>query len=143
MEAQCSSLAEYSGSAKLVINEGEDYAFSGAKSFNFIKLEKDASLLLCGSWTVSNDVDIKENALLELNGSMSVGSNKKQKEIKVEKGATFRIEGNITIYGDLILEDDSTIEFIGEDSVMNIFGEVDMGDDVTVSGVFEDVRNRF
>ncbi len=126
LEAQCSSLAEYSGSGKLVINEGDDIAFSGAKNFNFIKVEKEASLLMCGSWTVSNDVDIKEDALLEMNGSISVGSNKKQKEIKVEKGATFRVEGNVTIYGDLILEDNSTIEFIGEDSVINIFGDVEI-----------------
>ncbi len=143
LAAQCSSLAEYNGSAKLVINEGEEYAFSGSKSFNFIKLEKESSLLICGTWTVSNDVDVKENALLEMNGSISVGKNKRRKEIKVEKGATFRVEGNVTIYGDLDLEDDAAIEFIGEDSVINIFGKVNMGNNVSVTGVFEDVQNKF
>jgi hypothetical protein len=143
LEAQCSSLAEYDGSGKLVINEGEDIAFSGSKSFNSIKLEKEASLLMCGSWTVSNDVDIKDDSLLEMNGSISVGSNKRQKEIKVEKGATFRVEGSVTIYGDLILEDNSTIEFIGEDSVINIFGKVEIKDNVSVLGTFVDVQNKF
>jgi len=143
LAAQCSSLVEYSGSSKLVINEGEDFAFSGAKNFNSIKVEKEASLLICGSWTVSNDVDIKENALFEMNGSISVGSNRRQKEIKVEKGATFRVEGNVTIYGDLILEDNSTIEFIGEDSVINIFGDIEIKDNVSVLGTFVDVQNKF
>ena len=143
LEAQCSSLAEYSGSGKLVINEGEDVAFSGSKSFNSIKMEKEASLLMCGTWTVSNDVDIKDNSLLEMNGSISVGSNKRRKEIKVEKGATFRVEGSVTIYGDLILEDNSTIEFIGENSVINIYGDVEIKDNVSILGVFDDVRNKF
>ena len=39
LEAQCSSLVEYSGTSKLVINEGEDIAFSGSKSFNSIKVD--------------------------------------------------------------------------------------------------------
>jgi hypothetical protein len=143
LEAQCSSLAEYDGSGKLVINEGEDVAFSGSKSFNSIKMEKEASLLMCGTWTVSNDVDIKDNSLLEMNGSISVGSNKRRKEIKVEKGATFRVEGSVTIYGDLILEDNSTIEFIGENSVINIYGDVEIKDNVSILGVFNDVRNKF
>ena len=98
---------------------------------------------MCGSWTVSNDVDINKDALLEMNGSMSVGSNKKQKEIKIETGGTLRVEGNLTIYGDLNLKDGSTIEFIGENSVVNIFGEVKMGDDVSVLGTFLDVQNKF
>jgi hypothetical protein len=141
LAAQCSSLIEYNGSSKLVINVGDDIAFSGAKSFNSIKVE--GSLLMCGSWTVRNDVDIKDDALMEMNGSISVGSNKKKKEIKVEKRATFRVEGNVTIYGDLNLEDDSTIEFIGEGSVINIFGKVKMGDNVSVLGTFVDVQNKF
>ncbi len=61
----------------------------------------------------------------------------------MEKRATLRIEGNLTIYGDLVLEDDSTLEFIGDQSVVNIFGDVRFGNNVTVSGNFEDVRNKF
>ncbi len=143
LAAQCSSLDEYNGSAKLTINEGEDIAFSGSKSFNSIKVEKEASLLMCGTWTVRNDVDIKDDALLQMNGSISVGRNNKQKEIKVEKGATLRVEGNVTIYGDLILEDDSTLEFIGEDSVINIYGKVEVKDNVSILGVFDDVQSKF
>jgi hypothetical protein len=141
LAAQCSSLLEYSGSSKLVINEGEDIAFSGAKSFSSIRVE--GSLLMCGSWTVSNDIDIKEGALMEMNGSISVARNKKTKRIDIETGGTLRVEGNVTIYGDLNLKDGATIEFIGENSIVNIFGKVKKGENVSVLGTFVDVQNKF
>ncbi len=65
LAAQCASLPEYAGSSKLVINQGENVGFSGAKSFNSIRVE--GALLLCGSWTVSNDVNIKEDEIMEMN----------------------------------------------------------------------------
>jgi len=138
---ECASLTTYSGSSKLVINEGQDIAFRGSKRFGSIKVS--GSLLMCGTWTVRNDVDVKENGLMEMNGTLVVGSNKKRKKITVEKGAVLRIEGNLTIYGDLELKDDSTIEFIGANSVVNIFGDVKIGDNVTISGDFDDAQNKF
>jgi hypothetical protein len=141
LAAQCSTLPEYEGTSKLVINEGVDIAFSGSKRFNSIN--NRGSLLMCGSWTVVNDVDVKKDALLQMSGTLVVGRNRKRKEIVVEEGAVLRIEGNLTIYGDLKLKDGATIEFIGTDSVVNIFGDVDMNDNATVAGVFEDVQGKF
>ncbi len=138
---ECASLTPYSGSKKLVINEGQDIAFKGSKRFSSIKVS--GSLLMCGTWTVSNDVDVLENGLMEMNGTLVVGSNNKRKKITVEKGAVLRIEGNLTIYGDLDLKDDSTIEFIGSNSVVNIFGDVNIDDNVTISGDFDDAQNKF
>ena len=138
----CATLTEYDGTSKLVINQGQDIAFRGAKRFNSIQVS--GSLLMCGSWTVKNDVDIKSNGgLLEMNGNLLVGRNRQRKEINIEEGATLRIEGNLTIYGDLDLKDGSTIEFIGSDSVVNIFGEVKIGENVTIAGEFDDVQNKF
>ena len=142
LAATCATLPEYEGTSKLVINEGQDIAFSGAKRFNSIQVE--GSLLMCGSWTVINDVDIKKDSgLLEMNGNLLVGRNRKRKEIKIEEGATLRIEGDLTIYGDLDLKDGSTIEFIGTDSVVNIFGDVKIGDNVTIAGEFDDIQDKF
>ncbi|UCD60132.1 MAG: hypothetical protein JSV59_09565 [Flavobacteriaceae bacterium] len=142
LAATCTTLTEYDGTSKLVINQGQDIAFRGAK--RFISIQVSGSLLMCGSWTVKNDVDIKsDSGLLEMNGNLLVGTNRKRKEIKLEEGTTLRIEGNLTIYGDLDLKDGSTIEFIGSDSVVNIFGEVKIGDNVTIAGEFDDVQNKF
>jgi len=138
---ECSSLDIYDGSSKLVINEGQDIAFRGSKRFGSIKVS--GSLLMCGSWTVRNDVDVIENGLMEMNGTLVVGSNRKRKKITVEAGAVLRIEGNLTIYGDLELKDNSTIEFIGSNSVVNIFGDVNIDDNVTISGDFDDAKNKF
>ena len=83
LAATCATLTEYEGTSKLVINEGQDIAFRGAKRFRSIQVS--GSLLMCGSWTVINDVDIKkESGLLEMNGNLLVGRNRSRKEIKIE-----------------------------------------------------------
>ena len=138
---ECSSLAQYTGSSKLVINEGQDIAFSGSKRFSSIKVS--GSLLMCGSWTVRNDVDVLQGGLMEMNGTLVVGRNRNRKKITVEDGAVLRIEGNLTIYGDLELKDNSTIEFLGANSVVNVFGDVNIDENVTISGEFDDAQGKF
>jgi len=49
----------------------------------------------------------------------------------------------LTIYGDLVLNDGATIEFLGSDSVVNIFGQVRRASTAEVIGTFDDVRNKF
>lgn len=138
---RCANLVAYSGSSDLSINSGSSAAFRGAKRFRNFNV--DGSLLLCGSWTVRNNVNIGENALFEMNGTFVVGRNNRRRNVTVNSGATLRVEGNLTIYGDLILEDGAAIEFIGESSVVNIFGSVTRDGDTTVEGTFRDVRNKF
>ena len=138
---ECASLTIYEGSSKLVINEGQDIAFKGSKRFSSIKVS--GALLMCGTWTVKNDIDVLENGLMEMNGTLVVGSNRKRKKITVEDGAVLRIEGNLTIYGDLELKNNSTIEFIGANSVVNVFGDVKIDANVTVTGDYDDAQNKF
>jgi hypothetical protein len=139
--ARCSASPLYVGSANLKVGSLENLNFSGSKSFN--TLEVNGSLLLCGTWTVKEDVKINTTALFEMNGTLAVGNNKRRRDIIVGKNATFRVEGNLNIYGDLILEEGSTLEFLGT-SVVNIFGKVDIKDpNVLINGNFVDVRNVF
>ena len=139
--AQCASSPLYTGSSTLIVNNGQDLAYTGAKSFSSIS--NSGALLLCGSWTVKNEVVINANALFEMNGNFVVGRNNKRKDITVGSGATLRIEGDLIVYGDLILEDGATIEFLGDLSSANIFGIVTSTGNVTVTGTFNDVRNKF
>jgi hypothetical protein len=118
---------------------GQDLAYRGAKRFNNINV--DGSLLLCGTWTVRNNVVINEGGLFEYRGHLFIGRNSDRKELRISGGV--RVEGTLTIYGDLVLEDGSSIEFIGDDSRVNVFGQVIKGTDVQVSGSFEDIRNKF
>lgn len=141
LAASCADLEEYSGSANIDIASGDDLAYRGSKRFNNFNVS--GSLLLCGSWTVKEEVTIDENALFQMNGTYVVGRNNKQRAIIVESGATLRIEGNLTIYGDLIINDGATVDFVGDDSVVNIFGSVTRNGDTTVDGTFNDIKDKF
>lgn len=141
LEASCADIPVYSGRRNLNVNEGENLAYRGSKRFNSVNISGE--LLLCGSWTVSNDTNINDNATFAMNGTFVVGRNNKRKDIKVNANSVFRVEGNLTIYGDLVLNEGATIEFLGSDSVVNIFGEVKKAATAEVIGTFDDVRNKF
>ena len=142
LAGDCVGLPIYEGSAKLTVDKGAALEFSGSKQFNSLGVD-DASLLLCGTWTVSNDVGIKNAGAFNLFGSLSVGRFNRRKKIVVEQGSTLRIDGSVTIYGDLELKDGSTLEVLGSNSVIDVFGDVKMDNDVTITGTFRDVRNKF
>lgn len=141
LEASCVDVPSYSGSRNLNVNEGEDLAYKGSKRFNSVNV--NGALLLCGSWTVSNATTINQDATFRMNGTFVVGRNNKRKNVTISEGATFTVEGNLTIYGDLVLNEGATIEFLGDDSVVNIFGDVKQAASAQVNGEFSDVRNKF
>ena len=138
---RCSDLVSYSGSSNLNVNTGDDFAYSGSKRFNTINI--GGNLLLCGSWTVKDGVNINENGLFEMNGTMVIGRNNRQRNVTINSGATLRVEGNLTIYGDLVLNDGATIEFIGENAVVAITGSVVKSATATVTGSFNDYFDKF
>lgn len=139
--AQCESSPNYSGSNNLNVNSGEDLAYKGSKRFRTLNI--NGSLLLCGSWTVRDGIAINDNGLFEMNGTLVVARNNRRRNVTVGAGATFRVEGNLTIYGDLILNDGASLAFLGNSSVVNVFGTVIKNGNVTVSGTFQDGQNKF
>ena len=141
LEASCADIPVYEGNKDLTVAVGENLAYRGSKRFNTVSVS--GALLLCGSWTVSNATNITQDATFSMNGTFVVGKNKKRKNVTVGQGATFVVEGDLTIYGDLILNDGATIEFLGSDSVVNIFGSVSKAPTAEVKGTFDDVRNKF
>lgn len=141
LASRCADLSAYNGSSNLNVNDNQTLSYRGAKRFNNFNVS--GSLLLCGSWTVRNDVNLNTDAIFEMNGTFVVGRNNKRKTITINEGATLRVEGNLTIYGDLTLNEGATIEFIGENSVVNIFGDVNRNGNTTVEGTFSDIKNKF
>lgn len=139
--ARCSELSVYSGSSNLNVNANQDLAYRGTKRFNNVNVS--GTLLLCGSWTVRNAINLNSDSLFEMNGTLVIGRNNNRKNVNVNEGATLRVEGNLTIYGDLTLNDGATIEFIGENSVVNIFGSVSRSGNTTVTGSYRDIKNKF
>ncbi len=141
LEAACASAPSYSGSSNLNVNSGNSLAYSGSKRFSTIN--NGGELLLCGSWTVSNGINMNADSVLEIKGTMVVGRNRRRRNINVNSGAILKIEGDLIIYGDLNLNDGATIEFIGDASSANIFGNVNKSRNAQVLGTFDDVRNKF
>ena len=141
LAALCANLPIYDGSSKLNIQEGEIAAYRGEKRFNNINIM--GSLLLCGSWTVINHVDVKTGATFQLYGMLAVGRNTQRRNIKVGENGLLQIEGNVTVWGDVILMEGATLEFLGPDSEIDVFGEVKYEGNATVKGTFRDVRDKF
>lgn len=137
---RCADIPVYSGSNNLNVNGGESLTYSGSKRFNSINI--GGELLLCGSWTVKNGVNINSSGSLAINGRLIVGRNNKRQNVNINSGATLKVEGDLTIYGDLTLNDGATLEFLGSDSVVNIFGNVNIASNAEVKGTFDDVRNK-
>lgn len=139
--ARCSGLPEYTGRNHLSVNTGETFAYSGSKRLGRITV--GGELLICGTWTLNNRAIVNDNGLFEMNGIMYVGSNSKRRDVTVNNGAIFRVEGELNIYGDLILNDGATIEFIGTNSVINVYGSVNQAATAQVLGTFTDGQNAF
>lgn len=139
---RCIDIPVYTGRRNLNVNTGENLSYSGSKRFNTVNV--NGELLLCGSWTAISGANINENATFSMKGKFVAGRNSKKNDgITVSRDATFIVEGDLTIYGDLILNDGATIEFLGSDSVVNIFGSVTKAPTAEVKGTFDDVRNKF
>ena len=45
--------------------------------------------------------------------------------------------------GNLILEDGATLEFLGSENSIDVFGDVEIGSEVSITGSFEDVKGKF
>ena len=137
----CADLPVYDGTSKLNVQEGETVAYQGEKRFNNINIM--GSLLLCGSWTVVNHVDVKTAATFQMFGTMAVGRNTQRRNIKVGENGLLQVEGDVTVYGDIMLMEGATLEFLGSDSAIDVFGEVRYEGAATVKGTFRDVRGKF
>ncbi|MEM1257712.1 MAG: hypothetical protein AAGH81_04225 [Bacteroidota bacterium] len=141
LESRCQGTPNYSGSSVLSVPSNADLAYSGSKRFRDISIE--GNLLLCGTWTVRDEVEVAADGLFEMRGVLVVARNSRRRDVTVGTNATLRIEGDLTIYGDLVLEEGASLEFLGNTARVNIFGDVLMDDSATVTGEFDDVQDKF
>ncbi len=140
--ARCADVSTvYTGSNILTVPAGENRAYSGKKRLRGVQV--GGELLLCGSWSVFHSVKVDEQGELRLNGTLAVGKNKRRRNITIGKNGVFKVEGNVTIFGSLILEEGATLEFLGDDSVINVFGSVTKHATAEIHGNFLDVKNKF
>ena len=141
LEDACQNLSDYRGSSRLSVDADENEAYSGSRRLRNISVAGE--LLLCGSWTVRDEIILEQDAVFELYGNMTVARFSRQRDVVVASGARLVIEGNFTLFGDLILEDGATLQFLGDASTMDVFGNVQINGSAEVLGSFRDVRGKF
>ncbi|MGD1947581.1 MAG: hypothetical protein ACFB0A_15270 [Croceivirga sp.] len=141
LDTKCAGTPRYSGTSRLAVPTNADLAYSGSKRFR--NIDVGGNLLLCGTWTVRNEVTIEADGLFEMQGTLVVANNNRRRDVIVYENANLRVEGNLTIYGDLILREGASLEFLGDSSRVNVFGEVSLADSATVTGNFDDVQDKF
>ena len=151
----------YNGGSWLNINSNESKYYSGSTSLQGLNV--NANLTFCGSLAVSNglninsnghfkmsgslaqgnynnkylSLNINDNAILELEGSMVVYGN-----MTFNTGANLKVSGSVTIYGDVMINNNVTIDFIGSDSSITIYGTVTKNGTPTITGNYNDTLNK-
>ncbi|SFR47556.1 hypothetical protein SAMN04490243_1940 [Robiginitalea myxolifaciens] len=141
LEGACQNLPEYRSSSRLTVNAGENEAYSGSRRLRNISVAGE--LLLCGSWTVRDGIILEPDGVLQVYGNMTVARNSRRRDVVVAAGARLVVEGNFTLFGDLTLEDGATLEFLGDASTIDVFGDVEINGSAQVLGTFRDVRDKF
>jgi len=141
LEAKCLNTPGYSGSSRLIVPSAANLAFSGSKRFRNLTIS--GNLVLCGTWTVRDEIRIETNGGFEMKGTLIVARNNRRRNIVVGTNAKFNVEGDLTIYGDLILEEGAQLEFFGNISKVNVLGEVKKVESAQIIGEFNDIQNKF
>ena len=137
----CSASQRYLGGNNLNVAQDQDLDYNGR--YYFRNLNVSGELLLCGSWSVRNELNVTENGLFEVQGTLYNGRNSRRRNIVVGENATMRMEGTLIIYGDLILEENAKLEFLRETNRVYVFGDVSIADSAEVIGNFDDYFNKF
>jgi len=138
--AMCAEYPRYDGNPNFNVNSNEEKNYSGSANVN--NLNVNGNLTFCGSINSKHGININSNGVFNMNGSMAVGRYGKREDLNINSNAVLRIQGSVTIYSNLNLNSGATLEFVGENSTIHIFGEVRKGDNVTVKGDYTDTSNK-
>jgi len=136
----CSSLTPYAGSANLNVNSNEKFGYSGAASLKNVNV--GGQLTFCGSLAVESSLNLNGGGQFLMNGAFVFGQYNRNNTLSINSNAVMKISGSVVIYGDLNLNSGAAIEFVGEGNTVTIFGRVQKGENVSITGDFVDTENK-
>ncbi len=136
----CDQLEEYRGDPVLIINQNTTQGYSGTATLQ--QLSINGHFTYCGTLNVQKNIKINNDAVFNLSGALAAGAIGKGTKVSIGTNATLKVNGSITIYGDLILSNYATLEFIGDNSSINIYGSVIKGSNVKILGNYRDLSNK-
>ncbi|MDT0691876.1 hypothetical protein RM549_18940 [Salegentibacter sp. F188] len=138
--AECSSYEIYNEGPYFNVNSNEEKAYSGSATVLYLNVSD--KLTYCGSLNVQNTANINSNGEFNMNGSFAVGAVGKNLDLNINANSVLRIQGSVTVYGNLNLNSRSTLEFVGNNSSIHIYGEVRKGQNVTITGNYTDTSDK-
>lgn len=134
----CTGYAAYNGGQWLNVNSGQTLNYQGSAALQGINVNQN--LTFCGSLSVAQQLNVNSNGIFTLKGSLAQGQNG---STTMHVNGTFRVEGSVVIYGDLMLNSGAKLEFLGSGSSIIVYGKVTRNNNVTITGNFIDVLNKF
>jgi len=137
---KCAEYPRYDGNPNFNVNSNEEKNYSGSANVN--NLNVNGKLTFCGSINSKHGVNVNSNGEFNMSGAMAVGRYRKREDLNINSNAVLRINGSLTVYSDLNLNNGATLEFVGEGSSIHVFGEVRKGNNVTIKGEYNDTSGK-
>ncbi|MDN3596113.1 hypothetical protein [Zunongwangia endophytica] len=138
--AACESFDIYSGRSNLNINSNQVEAYRGAATLKHLNV--GGIFTFCGSLNIQKSTNINSRGEFNMRGAMAVGTFGKNDNLNINSGSVLRIEGSLTVYGNLNLNSGATLEFVGSDSSIHVFGDVRQNSGSTIIGNYNDTSNK-
>lgn len=134
----CNGAPVYSGGKDFLVTQGQNITYGGnlgVETFHVDGIYKN-----CGSIASSKNFTVSKTGNVEIYGNLIHGFTNSYFYLSVEPGATLKVDGDMRVYGDLMLE--GTIEFLGNNRKLIVYGNVYKAPGYSITGNFTDVNNK-
>ncbi len=137
----CDAYGPYEdNNSNLSVPTSTEVGYSGVTTLKHLNVS--GTFNYCGTLNIEKSTNIDGFGTFNMRGALAVGQVGKNENFTLTSGSVTRIEGSLIVYGDLIINSDATLEFMGENSTVYVYGEVRKEDGSSVSGNFTDESNK-
>lgn len=133
--ADCDTYHHYDGGSELMVIQNNPQSYHGEVEVDNIKLNEQ--LNICGTVMVHNDVKINYAGVFNMGGELIT-----EGDVHVIYGGHLVVEGKVIIEGDLTLSNGATLEFLGDDSSIEVLGNAKIHKKANIDGTFKDVSQK-
>ena len=133
--ADCDTYHHYEGGPELMVIRDKPQFYHGEVEVNNIKLTEQ--LNICGTVMVHNDVQVNYAGVFNVGGEMIT-----EGDVHVIYGGHLVVQGKVIIEGDLVLSNGATLEFLGDDSSIEVLGNAKIHKKANIDGTFKDVSQK-
>ncbi|WP_417885385.1 hypothetical protein [Zunongwangia sp.] len=135
----CESYEVYNGKSNVNINPNEEEAYQGIATLKHLNV--GGKFTFCGTLNIQKSTNINSEGEINIRGAMAVGTFGKNDDLSINSNAVLRVEGNLTVYGNLNLQSGATLEFVGEDSSLKVYGKIKQNSGSQITGNYIDISN--